>query len=284
MNGKQCPLVVAGLIFVQSLYLFTFTLLNSMLYGDAPTMAAVGIAGILVLTVAVILGLYFMIFQDVPWVMPIFVGLASVYNILFSTIYSAYNTDTASILLTVFLLIAYIVTAIAPRKAKPVKNDKFYLFGVTLFSVLACTNFEFAFSITLFTAFAVLVFLIYLLLHYTVSLKPFVAYITIGIDGILTIVYLCLSTNFDIEQSVYLFSGHLVIWFLILGAYILFDVFSNSGTIKKSKPVKSYASDLSFDGKIQKLEELQKLRESGILTEEEFQAQKNKILLGGSHV
>ena len=50
----------------------------------------------------------------------------------------------------------------------------------------------------------------------------------------------------------------------------------------KSTSSQAPSANLSYDAKIKKLEELQALRESGILTEEEFQTQKHKILSGGT--
>ena len=276
MNDKKCSLTAAGLLYLQALYLFVTAIYSGLIYR---------LTGIFILTIMAAIGISFLVFRGISWVMHIFAGLSFLYIVLFPAldlIPIPWNL-TAWILLGCFLLIAYILAEVLFRKKrKPAGNDKFYLVGVILFSILAGTSIQFAFQFTLYTALAALVFLIYLFLHCTISLKPFVAYIAIGINGVLTILSLSLSTFFDIEAMVYLFCGRLAIWLFTLGTYILFDIFSKAGYMTKSTSSQAPSANLSYDAKIKKLEELQALRESGILTEEEFQTQKHKILSGGT--
>lgn len=285
MTKKTYTIAVAGMLFLLALYLF----LTDVYY------TIFGLTGILILAVVLFLGLYFLFFGNKSWILHIFAGLALIYNILYATIYSAYyDLDLIALLLTCFLALAYLLAQfLLQEKKKAPDNDKFYLLGVILFSILAaglCTfgGGAISFSLNLFTLFAVLLFLIYFLLYSLIPLKSPAAYIVIGCDAILTIVRLCMITAFGSQTSTLRFCGILLIWLLALGGYILFDIMSRSDTESKfgTAPVstKNHPNAVSFEAKVKKVEDLQTLRENGILSEEEFQAQKNKILGGNNHV
>ena len=231
------------------------------------------------------------------------IGLSILYIIIFSTLYfnyyNTYNYYNILIYNSVILGVFYILAQFLLKKEQNTGNDKFYLRGVVLFAILCILadsilwgtysifsekgNIYHRFNLLYlypgpFSIFAIIVAGVYSLLFYKIKLKPFIAYTLIGLCYALTITTLLINYTF-LEFII----GEIFIQLVLLGGYILFDV------LRKKVPAKSAEdtpgqTEPSLDEKIAQLHDLQTLREAGVLTEEEFQTQKQKILGGNEYV
>lgn len=257
---------------------------------------------IVLLTVFLVVALWLLHFKQKMILVHIGVGLSALYIIIFALLYFnnyTYNYYDILIVFSAILCIFYILVQFLLKKEQDTGNDKFYLHGVILFAVLCILadsilwDYQYIFSETggemyrfiilhlypgSFSIFAILIAGVYSLLFYKIKLKPFIAYILIGLCYALTITSLLINYTF-----LGFIIGELLIQLVLLGGYILFDV------LRKKVPAKSAEAapeqtEPSLDEKLAQLEELQTLREAGVLTEEEFQTQKQKILGGNKHV
>lgn len=257
---------------------------------------------IVLLTVFLVVALWLLHFKQKMILVHIGTGLSAIYVIIFALLYFnnyTYNYYDILIVFSVILGVFYILVQFLLKKEQDTGNDKFYLHGVILFAVLCILadsilwDNQYIFSETggemyrfiilhlypgSFSIFAILIAGVYSLLFYKIKLKPFIAYILIGLCYALTITSLLINYTF-----LGFIIGELLIQLVLLGGYILFDV------LRKKVPAKSAEAapgqtEPSLDEKLAQLEELQTLREAGVLTEEEFQTQKQKILGGNKHV
>ena len=211
------------------------------------------------------------------------------YNIYLTNISAlgSLNISFASIIIACLLFLFYIGGFfVLKRKYQSPNNDRFYLFGIALFTTIGIlTDMRFwwygIWNPTIFSAFLILVPLIYLLFYWIKKIKLKISYITIGITVILTLIDI--SVNHD--NLVQLF-GMLILVIILFVAYIVYDRMILSGANKtKNTPVSSTRpAARSFDEKVEKLHELQTLHIAGVLTEEEFQTEKKKILGGNEYV
>ena len=74
MNDKKCSLTAAGLLYLQALYLFVTAIYSGLIYR---------LTGIFILTIMAAIGISFLVFRGISWVMHIFAGLSFLYIILF---------------------------------------------------------------------------------------------------------------------------------------------------------------------------------------------------------
>lgn len=230
------------------------------------------------------------------------IGLSILYVIIFTTLYfnyyKTYNNYNILIYDSVILGVFYILAQFLLKKEQDTGNDKFYLCGVVLFAILCILadsilwdnqyilsdegeTYQFILLHLYpgsFSIFAIIIAGVYSLLFYRIKLKPFIAYILIGLSYALTITSLLINYTF-----LAFIIGELFIQLVLLGVYILINV------LRKKVPAKSAEAapeqvELSLNEKLAQLHDLQTLREAGVLTEEEFQTQKQKILGGNEYV
>lgn len=258
---------------------------------------------VILLTAMLVAALWMLHFRQKTILMHICVGITAVFLIVIGII-----NFIIPIIFAVILGVFYLLSQFLLKKEQGADNDNFYFYGVLLFALLCILadscfweqyreyyadyeDFEVYSNISLypgyFSVFAVLIAALYALLFCKIKLKPFVAYLMIG---------LCIALSFTslmINYQEHYFSyfdyywrnilGELFIQLVLLGGYILFDV------LRKKVPAKSAEdtpgqTEPSLDEKIAQLHDLQTLREAGVLTEEEFQTQKQKILGGNEYV
>lgn len=236
---------------------------------------------VVLLTALFVAALWMLYFKNNMLLMHITVALTAVsILVLFIIMLYIFGSNVLGSAIAAMLLgIFYLLAQFLLKTEHDNRNDKFYLYGVILFAVLYVLLDDFIVgnpsSISYTSAAAVLVAALYSLLFYKIKLRPFAAYIAIGLYAVLTIIMWVSYYSIPLME--------LLIQLLLLGGYILFDV------LRKKVPAKSAEAapgqtEPSLDEKLARLEELQTLREAGVLTEEEFQTQKQKILGGNKHV
>lgn len=242
---------------------------------------------VVLLTALFVAALWMLYFKNNMLLMHITVALTAVsILVLFIIMLYIFGSNVLGSAIAAMLLgIFYLLEQFLLKTEHVNRNDKFYLYGVILFAVLYVLLDDFIVgnpsSISYTSAAAVLVAALYSLLFYKIKLRPFAAYIAIGLYAVLTIILWVSYYRYYVGYGISLME--LLIQLLLLGGYILFDV------LRKKVPAKSAEAALgqtepSLDEKLARLEELQALREAGVLTEEEFQTQKQKILGGNKHV
>ena len=307
MARKKYSLAVMFALWLLALYTWFWY------YAPLLTTEWAALVCIVLLTAFLVVALWLLHFKQKMILVHIGTGLSAIYVIIFAILcYNNYNyvdlrfgdsTVTYcfyfySVSISAILCIFYILVQFLLKKEQDTGNGKFYLHGVILFAVLCVLadsilwDNQYIFGETgemyrfitlhlypgLFSIFAILIAGVYSLLFYKIKLKPFIAYILIGLCYALTITSLLINYTF-----LGFIIGELLIQLVLLGGYILFDV------LRKKVPAKSAEAapgqtEPSLDEKLAQLEELQTLREAGVLTEEEFQTQKQKILGGNKNV
>lgn len=296
MARKNYSLAVMFALWLLALYTWFWN------YAPLLTTEWAALVCIVLLTAFLVVALWLLHFKQKMILVHIGTGLSAIYVIIFALLYFnnyTYNYYDILIVFSVILGVFYILVQFLLKKEQDTGNDKFYLHGVILFAVLCILadsilwDNQYIFSETggemyrfiilhlypgSFSIFAILIAGVYSLLFYKIKLKPFIAYILIGLCYALTITSLLINYTF-----LGFIIGELLIQLVLLGGYILFDV------LRKKVPAKSAEAapgqtEPSLDEKLAQLEELQTLREAGVLTEEEFQTQKQKILGGNKHV
>ena len=244
---------------------------------------------IILLTALLVAALEVLHFKNLSIFLHIASGLSALYTIIF-----AEYTEGADILIAVILCIFYILVQFLLKNEQNTKNDNLYLYGVILFAILCVLSdsivlgrVEVDLFIGFFSIGAIFIAALYGLLFYKVKLKPFIAYISIGLCLVLTIGSLFVNYRYSDGYTKYtiwdMFPTEFFIQLVLLGGYILFDVLRKKVPAKSAEAAPGQAEP-SLDEKLAQLEELQTLREAGVLTEEEFQTQKQKILGGNKHV
>ncbi len=242
---------------------------------------------VVLLTALFVAALWMLYFKNNMLLMHITVALTAVsILVLFIIMLDIFGRNILGSAIAAMLLgIFYLLAQFLLKTEHVNRNDKFYLYGVILFAVLYVLLDDFIVgnpsSISYTSAAAVLVAALYSLLFYKIKLRPFAAYIAIGLYAVLTIILWVSYYRYYVGYGIPLMK--LLIQLVLLGGYILFDV------LRKKVPAKSAEAapeqtEPSLDEKLAQLEELQTLREAGVLTEEEFQTQKQKILGGNKHV
>lgn len=239
---------------------------------------------VVLMTALFVAALWMLYFKNNMLLMHITVALTAVSILVLYTI-MLYSNILGNAIAAMLLGIFYLLAQFLLKTEHVNRNDKFYLYGVILFAVLYVLLDDFIVgnpsSISYTSAAAVLVASLYSLLFYKIKLRPFAAYIAIGLYAVLTIILWVSYYRYYVGYGIPLME--LLIQLVLLGGYILFDV------LRKKVPAKSAEAapgqtEPSLDEKLARLEELQTLREAGVLTEEEFQTQKQKILGGNKHV
>ena len=243
---------------------------------------------VVLLTALFVAALWMLYFKNNMLLMHITVALTAVsILVLFIIMLDIFGSNILGSAIAAMLLgIFYLLAQFLLKTEHVNRNNKFYLYGVILFAVLYVLLDDFIVggssgAIGYTSAAAVLVAALYSLLFYKIKLRPFAAYIAIGLYAVLTIILWVSYYRYYVGYGIPLME--LLIQLVLLGGYILFDV------LRKKVPAKSAEAapgqtEPSLDEKLAQLEELQTLREAGVLTEEEFQTQKQKILGGNKHV
>ena len=315
MNNAQMKyaLVVAGMMFLLAL-LSWFNVNDYYFYHSNPdTGYAMNTVCICVVIPLILIGALFLLKKDNALILHIAFACtsASAYNIFFT---SYYAINYYMIIITCLLFLFYIGGFFAlKRKRQTPDNDRFYLFGIALFTVIGIlidlfswlpeqvslysselkrnlytTVMTLKMMPSMFGAFLILIPLIYLPFYLTKNIKPAVSYTAMGIAVLLTLINVGINLfSYDMDLAQFFENLILVIGIFtavigIFTAYIVYDRIIHS---KKSKTADNPTASakqaaLSFDEKVEKLQKLQMLREAGILTEEEFSAQKQKIVGG----
>lgn len=305
MNNAQMKyaLVVAGMMFLLAL-LSWFNVNDYYFYHSNPdTGYAINTVCICVVIPLILIGALFLLKKDNALILHIAVACTSAYNIFFQF----YDINYYMIIITCLLFLFYIGGFFAlKRKRQTPDNDRFYLFGIALFTVIGIlidlfswlpeqvslysselkrnlytTVMTLKMMPSMFGAFLILIPLIYLPFYLTKNIKPAVSYTAMGIAVLLTLINVGINL-FSYDMDLAQFFGNLILVIGIFTAYIVYDRIIHS---KKSKTADNPTASakqaaLSFDEKVEKLQKLQMLREAGILTEEEFSAQKQKIVGG----
>ena len=311
MNNAQMKyaLVVAGMMFLLALLLW-FNVNDYYFYDSYPdTIYAINTVCICVVIPLILIGALFLLKKDNALILHIAVACTSAYNISFQlfTSYADINYYYYMIIITCLLFLFYIGGFFAlKRKRQTPDNDRFYLFGMALFTVIGIlidlfswlpeqvslysselkrnlytTVMTLKMMPSMFGAFLILIPLIYLPYYLTKNIKPAVSYTAMGIAVLLTLINVGINL-FSYDMDLAQFFENLILVIGIFTAYIVYDRIIHS---KKSKTADNPTASakqaaLSFDEKVEKLQKLQMLREAGILTEEEFSAQKQKIVGG----
>lgn len=311
MNNAQMKyaLVVAGMMFLLALLLW-FNVNDYYFYDSYPdTIYAINTVCICVVIPLILIGALFLLKKDNALILHIAVACTSAYNISFQlfTSYADINYYYYMIIITCLLFLFYIGGFFAlKRKRQTPDNDRFYLFGMALFTVIGIlidlfswlpeqvslysselkrnlytTVMTLKMMPSMFGAFLILIPLIYLPFYLTKNIKPAVSYTAMGIAVLLTLINVGINL-FSYDMDLAQFFENLILVIGIFTAYIVYDRIIHS---KKSKTADNPTASakqaaLSFDEKVEKLQKLQMLREAGILTEEEFSAQKQKIVGG----
>lgn len=305
MNNAQMKyaLVVAGMMFL--LALLWFNVNDYYFYDSNPdTLYAINTVCICVVIPLILIGALFLLKKDNALILHIAVACTSAYNIFFT---SYYDINYYMIIIICLLFLFYIGGFFAlKRKRQTPDNDRFYLFGMALFTVIGIlidlfswlpeqvslysselkrnlytTVMTLKMMPSMFGAFLILIPLIYLPFYLTKNIKPAVSYTAMGIAVLLTLINVGINL-FSYDMDLAQFFENLILVIGIFTAYIVYDRIIHS---KKSKTADNPTASakqaaLSFDEKVEKLQKLQMLREAGILTEEEFSAQKQKIVGG----
>ena len=243
---------------------------------------------VVLLTALFVAALWMLYFKNNMLLMHITVALTAVsILVLFIIMLDIFGSNILGSAIAAMLLgIFYLLAQFLLKTEHVNRNNKFYLYGVILFAVLYVLLDDFIVggssgAIGYTSAAAVLVAALYSLLFYKIKLRPFAAYIAIGLYAVLTIILWVSYYRYYVGYGIPLME--LLIQLVLLGGYILFDV------LRKKVPAKSAEAapgqtEPSLNEKLAQLEELQTLREAGVLTEEGFQTQKQKILGGNKHV
>ena len=311
MNNAQMKyaLVVAGMMFLLALLLW-FNVNDYYFYDSYPdTIYAINTVCICVVIPLILIGALFLLKKDNALILHIAVACTSAYNISFQlfTSYADINYYYYMIIITCLLFLFYIGGFFALKRIRQTPdNDRFYLFGMALFTVIGIlidlfswlpeqvslysselkrnlytTVMTLKMMPSMFGAFLILIPLIYLPFYLTKNIKPAVSYTAMGIAVLLTLINVGINL-FSYDMDLAQFFENLILVIGIFTAYIVYDRIIHS---KKSKTADNPTASakqaaLSFDEKVEKLQKLQMLREAGILTEEEFSAQKQKIVGG----
>lgn len=307
MARKKYSLAVMFALWLLALYtFFNYTRIVTHDGDDAYSTSGPVIAVcVILLTAMLVAALWMLHFRQKTILMHICVGITAVFLIVIGII-----NFIIPIIFAVILGVFYLLSQFLLKKEQDTGNDNFYFYGVLLFALLCILADSFfweqhytrhysadydyidvysniSLSPGYFSVFAVLIAALYALLFCKIKLKPFVAYLMIG---------LCIALSFTslmINYQEHYFSyfdyywrnilGELLIQLVLLGGYILFDVLRKKVPAKRAESAPGQ-TEPSLDEKIAQLHDLQTLREAGVLTEEEFQTQKQKILGGNKHV
>lgn len=305
MNNAQLryALVVAGIMFLLALLVWLNLIDDSIV-----TFITVCICVIILLT---LIGALFLLKGNNGLILHIAVACTTSINIylsmgLLSLSHEDADVYVSMIIITCLLFFFYVGEFfVLKRERRTPDNDRFYLFGVALFTVIGILidlffwQPEWAYldelalratvmmprmKPSIFGAFFILIPLIYLPFYLTKNIKPAVSYTAMGIAVLLTFIDIGITffSYSDLEPFFGNLIGNLILVIGIFTAYIVYDRIIHS---KKNKTEGNPATSaktvaLSFDEKVEQLQKLQTLREAGILTEEEFSAQKQKIVGG----
>lgn len=322
MNNAQLryALVVAGIMFLLALLLW-FNLIKIFYDGDVDSFYIFATVFICLITLLTLIGAFFLLRKDNGLILHIAVVCTSAYNIYLSLAflldyyysyddYSNFVLWLAPTIIACLLFLFYIGGFFAlKRKRQTPENDRLYLFGMALLTAtgllidifswqpetvymysdelghsLYNTVFTLRMMPSMFGVFLILIPLIYLPFYLTKNIKPAVSYTAMGIAVLLTLIDIG-TTSFSYNNSAQFF-GNLILVIGIITAYIVYDriMLSNKNKTEGNPTASGKTDALSFDEKAEQLHDLQTLREAGILTEEEFQTQKQKILGGNKHV
>lgn len=298
MARKNYSLAVMFALWLLALYTWFWN------YAPLLTTEWAALVCIVLLTAFLVVALWLLHFKQKMILVHIGVGLSVLYIIIFALLYFnnyTYNYYDILIVFSVILGVFYILVQFLLKKEQDTGNDKFYLYGVVLFAVLCVLAGSFLWNneqqVLLiypgsFSIFAILIAGVYSLLFYKIKLKPFIAYIMIGLCTGLTIASIIFNSSYYyisyygyaiLTYNWNIIIGELLIQLVLLGGYILFDVLRKKVPAKRAESAPGQ-TEPSLDEKIAQLHDLQTLREAGVLTEEEFQTQKQKILGGNKHV
>ncbi len=304
-------MIIAGIMYLLAIYVFFCY--NSYSYDDyINRLNFIWMACIIAITALLLIGLYMMFLKNNPIVFHAGIGICLTYLVAttffipyFMPYFIRYNEsviyndilDYESIYIvlsiSVILGIMYLVGQFALKNTpERIPTDRKHLIGVILFSIIsvAVDFFSYGFSYfysnssdfvliesnlyiaPIFSVGTILILSIYLLCAFRQKISPAGTYTCIGLCVALTIIASALQC-FMFVGDIARFCTTLIVTLLILGAYLFYAI-----TTDRKATAQRSGSGQTFNDMMRQLQELQKLHENGILTDEEMAREKEKIL------
>ena len=298
---KKFPIVVAALLFLLMCYVYFTMRLDNW----ADIIYCIFMISLLIVTVSFALGIYLYLQNNNRIIMHVSVGISAIGALVFSGIIWLYEQvvilSFVCMALCVCILVAFYILGMLFIKDERPQNSPFHLLCVAIFSVVLastdCLEFmtdgvfgvvdsSMQWNVGWFTLIAIVIGVGYYYLYYLKRIKNG-ALIASIVCGVLTIVSCCMAYFVDgryLSGNPFYIGAIYIAFGTTLSAAVIFIIgiilLRSKKICRSGKKEISAMQDFATPTKdpLEALSDLNKLRQAGILTEEEYQEQKNKIL------
>ncbi len=246
-----------------------------------------GIVGIVIFA-ALIFAAYFSYSKGMLILLPVSSLLSGIASIVFSCVLYSFDFNLIFVETILILLGVLVLLLIKPQNKKV---SVFLITYIAIYSIIAYMLFRYMASLSMSASFglAVNIALVeYFFNFFSKKVRTIASYILVGVTTLATLIgfIVLLSDGIWGFASPVFFTA---IIFILLGIlYFLVSLLPGGKIIIERYEMNDESTITTYAVMpkefVRALEDLQKLREAGILTDEEFQQQKNKILGGNKNV